>query len=75
VVIWSDGGPSHFKTHNTQYQMSIIQEQFPQQALSWNMFWAYRGHNMCDGHAGVTATEVIVPDGTIPAKGKGGIKK
>lgn len=52
VAIWSDGGPSHYKVYNTQYLMSKFQKTLATK-LTWNFFWAHRGHNTCDGHAGV----------------------
>lgn len=52
ISIWSDGGPSHFKIYQTQFEMTELQKDHPKVKLTWNFFWANRGHNRCDGHAG-----------------------
>jgi len=30
-----------------------MQVEYPEPKFEWNFFWANRGHNLCDGHAGV----------------------
>lgn len=58
VNIWSDGGPAHFKIYWTQFEMTEWQARYPSPKITWDFFWAHRGHNMCDGHAGVLKAKV-----------------
>jgi hypothetical protein len=59
VSIWGDGGPGHFKVYKTQRWMSSFQQE-TKGAISWdwNCFLPYRGHNLCDGHAGCAKRKV-----------------
>jgi hypothetical protein len=53
VIIWSDGGPKHFKNSHTLLMYSDLRDR----KLNWckftyNFFYAYHGANICDSHAG-----------------------
>jgi hypothetical protein len=52
VIIWSDGGPGHFKVYKTQRWMTEFQQKTPETLWEWNCFLPHRGHNPCDAHAG-----------------------
>jgi len=51
VIIWSDGGPSHFKVYKTHSWMPKFAK-MTNKVMEWNNFYPNRGHNIADSHAG-----------------------
>jgi len=51
IIIWSDGGPSHFKVYKTHSWMPKFAKKIDK-FIEWNNFYPNRGHNIADGHAG-----------------------
>ena len=52
-MIWSDGGPKHFKCSSSVLMYSALHHEYLRHLdFSYNFFFAYHGANICDGHAG-----------------------
>jgi hypothetical protein len=51
LIIWSDGGPAHFKSNQSQRMAFHIQVDNPNIKINWNFFVSYHGNNACDGFA------------------------
>jgi hypothetical protein len=52
ILIWSDGGPHHFKTRYCQWMWHHLSTcYFKQKRITHNFFAAYHGHSLADAHA------------------------
>lgn len=57
IIIWSDGGPSHFKVYKTHSWMPKF-ARITGKSIEWNNFYPNRGHNIADSHAGHAKRQV-----------------
>jgi len=51
IIIFSDGGPKHFKIRKSLYLFSLIDAAYPQK-FQWNFFQSCHGKGPCDAHVG-----------------------
>src|SRR4051794_25939284 len=57
LILWSDGGPKHFKISKNLYYLSTIKHTYNKEVI-YNFFTSYHGHSLCDAHAGVSKRKV-----------------
>jgi len=57
IIIWSDGGPAHFKVYKTHAWMPKFKKMIGKY-VEWNNFLPHRGHNGADSHAGCGKVQV-----------------
>ena len=50
IVVWSDGGPKHFKVSDTLFYFSTIKKRYNIN-ISYNFYESHHGHNACDAAA------------------------
>jgi hypothetical protein len=51
-IVWSDGGPQHFKVIKTMGFFANFHNEFNKK-IEYNFFASYHGKSECDAHAGV----------------------
>jgi len=52
LLIWSDGGPQHFKIKKTSNFFSFLRGKY-NKGIEYHFFASNHGHSMCDSHTGV----------------------
>jgi hypothetical protein len=58
VLIWSDGGPKHFKISANLKLFQAIQKMVPNISWKYHFFPAYHGYNVCDAIASHTKKRI-----------------
>ncbi|MDR3548545.1 MAG: hypothetical protein P4M11_09845 [Candidatus Pacebacteria bacterium] len=54
IIVWTDGGPHHFKTRYCQFMWHALScLRFDNKPIIHNFFASYHGHSLADGHAAV----------------------
>jgi hypothetical protein len=53
ILLWSDGGPHHFKIYRTLYLMWQLQHEYGI-TIQYNFFASSLGKSLCDAHIGVS---------------------
>jgi hypothetical protein len=51
IIIWSDGGPKHFKISANMRFILSLQQAWPEVNWSYNFFPSFHGCSVCDGAA------------------------
>lgn len=57
ILLWSDGGPHHFKIFRTLYLMWQLQHEYDI-TIQYNFFASAHGKSLCDAHIGVSKQRV-----------------
>lgn len=52
IIVFSDGGPKHFKTRRGLFYMWLISQEV-NRPIDWHFFASNHGKCRCDGHFGV----------------------
>ena len=59
VIIFSDGGPKHFKVSSLLYYFYSLQKLYPRFHFSYHFFASYHGHSVCDAAASQFKRSII----------------
>lgn len=52
LIVWSDGGPAHYKCKRTIYMFGELQFKYGV-PITWYFFASHHGKSLCDSHTGL----------------------